>query len=80
MLWVGAPVIGVAKQVFRGQRSKCCAAEGRRPLRDRCWLFGDGGSQLHFGTMHGAHRAPTLLKLADHTCRTYISDTRRHHA
>lgn len=64
-------VVGVAKTAFRGIPEDCEVqrAGSNRPLYVTC--AGEAPEQARAGvqSMHGPHRIPTLLKLADQLCR-----------
>lgn len=70
-LWPRPIIIGVAKTPFRGTptEQELLRGNSRKPLYISC-----RGTQLqvakqHIASMHGPHRLPTLLKLADTACR-----------
>lgn len=72
-LWeaLGVPVVGVAKTAFHGSDHAVVALRGtsQRPL----WVTAAGVDPAraaeHVRAMHGPHRLPTLLQLADQVAR-----------
>jgi deoxyribonuclease V len=64
------PVIGVAKNPFRGAPAhEVLRGDSRRPLFvTAIGMPGEAAATLVAG-MHGPHRVPTLLRLVDQLCR-----------
>jgi deoxyribonuclease V len=67
----GAPVIGVAKTPFHGDTWSTPVRRGqsKHPLHVTAVGFGAGQAAALVAGMHGEHRIPTLLKLADRLAR-----------
>jgi len=67
----GVPVIGVAKTPFHGDTWSTPVPRGqsKRPLHVNAVGIGAGEAAALVAGMHGAHRIPTLLKLADRLAR-----------
>jgi deoxyribonuclease V len=67
----GAPVIGVAKTPFQGDSWSTPVRRGqsKHPLHVTAVGIGAGEAAALVAGMHGAHRIPTLLKLADRLAR-----------
>ncbi len=64
-------VIGVAKRAFRGTPDACRIFRGKSkmPLFVTSVGMPLAEAKSHILAMHGEHRIPTLLKLADQACR-----------
>jgi deoxyribonuclease V len=68
----GVPVVGIAKRHFRGENRAIPVLRpgSARPL----WVSAAGMDEQtaarHVASMHGQHRIPTLVKLADRLSRT----------
>lgn len=69
-LGAATPVIGVAKNPFRGAPAhEVLRGDSRRPLFvTAIGMPGEEAARL-VATMHGPHRVPTLLRLVDQLCR-----------
>ncbi len=65
------PVVGVAKSVYRNHHGAAAVTRGysRKPL----WVTAQGmateDAAARIREMHGPHRLPTMIKLADTLCR-----------
>jgi deoxyribonuclease V len=65
------PVVGVAKQSFRGipERYQVLRGNSMRPLYVTAVGMPLAEAKLHVQAMHGDHRIPELLKRVDQLCR-----------
>jgi deoxyribonuclease V len=66
------PVVGVAKTAFRSARLAVPVVRGQKsskPLFVTAAGIDVQAIAAHVQAMHGAHRIPTLLRLADQLCR-----------
>jgi deoxyribonuclease V len=65
------PVVGVAKRPFADTPDACRVFRGKSkmPLYVTAAGMPLGQAKSHVRTMHGGHRIPTILKLADRICR-----------
>jgi deoxyribonuclease V len=65
------PMIGVAKTAFVGigENHALLRRDSTRPLYVTAAGLPLPAAKSHVGTMHGAHRLPTLLKAVDRACR-----------
>lgn len=65
------PVIGVAKSEYPGTPDGCRIFRGqsRQPLFVTAIGFSQVRAKASIAGMHGRHRIPTLLKMADRVCR-----------
>jgi deoxyribonuclease V len=64
------PVVGVAKTYFPCELAvPVIRGESRRPLYVTAIGMDASEAAEHVRTMHGTHRIPTLIKLADTICR-----------
>jgi len=64
------PVVGVAKNPFRGAPAhEVLRGDSRRPLFVTAIGMPDEEAATLVATMHGPHRVPTLLRLVDQLCR-----------
>lgn len=67
------PVIGVAKKAFKSTPTECAIYRGKseRPLFVSTAGLPLDEAKHKILRMHGKHRLPTLLKLADRLCRNH---------
>lgn len=64
------PVVGVAKNPFRGAPAvEVLRGGSRRPLHVTAIGMADAEAAAHVEAMHGPHRVPTLLRVVDQLCR-----------
>lgn len=70
------PIIGVAKTRFGGTPKECEILRGKSkvPLFETAADTSLAEAKANILAMHGANRIPTLLKLADSTCRDKLQD------
>lgn len=68
---IGVPVVGVAKTAFHGSphARHVLRGQSRVPLYVTAVGIDPDEAAAGVAAMHGAHRLPTLLTLADHTAR-----------
>ena len=72
------PVVGVAKTPFDGLNDALPVWRGvsRRPLWVTAMGIDEASAARRVRSMHGVHRLPTLLKLADRRARAAAADAR----
>ncbi len=65
------PVVGVAKEAFRGYCTECAVFRGKstRPLYVTAVGCSASGARTHIKAMFGKHRIPEQIKRADQVCR-----------
>lgn len=64
------PVVGVAKNPFRGAPAReVLRGDSRRPLFVTAIGMSADEAAAHVQAMHGPHRVPTLLRRVDQLCR-----------
>lgn len=69
------PVLGVAKTPFRGTPSECEVLRGAsvRPLYVTAIGMDANMARERVRDLHGQHRIPTMLRLADTACRQIVT-------
>ena len=77
-LGAGVPVVGAAKTPFRGDTWSAPVLRGQslRPLHVTAAGMDTGRAAALVAVMHGEHRVPTLLRLADRLARAAAAESK----